>query len=101
MSNLHKERKKSGIVVIGIHTPGSKIEDTQKVMKEFDLDYPICIDTTKPPNGRGFGSMSSQYGANAIPYAFVIDQQGNVAGVLAKFSARPTSSAESSLKSIE
>ena len=80
MSDLHKEREKSGIVVIGIHTPGSRIEDIRKVMIKFDLNYPICIDTPKPPGGKGFGAMSSRYGVNAIPYAFVVDQQGNVAG---------------------
>ena len=80
MSGLHKEREKSGIVVIGIHTPGSRIEDIRKVMIKFDLNYPICIDTPKPPGGKGFGAMSSRYGVNAIPYAFVVDQQGNMAG---------------------
>ena len=80
MSDLHKERKKSGIVVIGIHTPGSKIEDIQKVMSKFDLNYPICIDTPKPPGGKGFGAMSSKYAVDGIPYSFIIDKQGNVAG---------------------
>lgn len=80
MSDLHKEREKSGIVVIGIHTPGSRIEDIRKVMIKFDLNYPICIDTPKPPGGKGFGAMSSKYAVDGIPYAFVIDEHGNVAG---------------------
>jgi thiol-disulfide isomerase/thioredoxin len=80
MSSLHKKHKETGIIVIGIHTPGSKIEDIQKVMEKYKLGYPICIDTAESPSGKGFGAISSAYGVNAIPYAFVIDQEGNIAG---------------------
>ncbi|MHC4482645.1 MAG: redoxin domain-containing protein [Planctomycetota bacterium] len=81
MSTLHKEREPTGIIVIGIHTPGSKIEDIQKVEKKYELGYPICIDT-RAPHGRkyGFGIMSSGCGEHGIPYAVVVDQEGNVAG---------------------
>lgn len=80
MSDMHKEREESGIVVIGIHTPGSKMEDIQKVMQKYKLKYPICIDAPKLLGGEGFGLFSGAYGVNAIPYAFVIDKEGNVAG---------------------
>ncbi|MHC4691089.1 MAG: redoxin domain-containing protein, partial [Planctomycetota bacterium] len=73
MAGLHKQRKKSGIVAIGLHTPGSKLEDIRKVMEQYKLDYPNCIDTPKPPDGKGFGAMSSKYGVDGIPYSFVID----------------------------
>ncbi len=79
MSSLDKNREETGIIVIGIHTPGSEITDIRKVMKEYDLNYPICIDI-RPPVGVDFwGEMYSRYGVNGIPYAFVIDQNGNVA----------------------
>jgi thiol-disulfide isomerase/thioredoxin len=80
LSNLHKKRDETGIVVIGIHTPGSKIEDIEKVMKKYDLQYPVCIDVEPPPDAMSWGEMSSQYGVNAIPYAYVIDKEGNIAG---------------------
>lgn len=80
MAGLHKQRNKSGIVAIGLHTPGSNLEDIRKVMEQYKLDYPICIDTPKPPDGKGFGAMSINYGVDGIPYSFVIDKQGNVAG---------------------
>jgi thiol-disulfide isomerase/thioredoxin len=80
LSNLHKKRDETGIVVIGIHTPGSKIEDIKKVMKKYDLQYPVCIDVEPPPDAMSWGEMSSQYGVNAIPYAYVIDKEGNIAG---------------------
>ena len=79
MSSLDKKRKETGIIVIGIHTPGSKIEDIQKVMKKCDLNYPICIDIPPPTGVGSWGEMYSQYGINGIPYAFVINQNGKVA----------------------
>jgi len=80
MSGLHKKRQETGIIVIGIHTPGSKIENIRKVMKKYELNYPICIDPPAPPSAEGFGAMSSQYGVTGIPYTFVIDREGNVTG---------------------
>ncbi len=79
MSKLHRERAESGIVVIGIHTLGSKVEDIQEMLDKCDLKYPICVDTRKETSRRGFGALSSEYGEAGIPYAVVIDQQGKVA----------------------
>ena len=79
MSSLDKNREEISIIAIGIHTPGSKIKDIQKVMKKYDLNYPICIDIRPPTGVDSWGEMYSQYGVKGIPYAFVIDQNGNVA----------------------
>ncbi len=79
MSSLDKNREETGIIVIGIHTPGSEIEDIQKVMKEYEINYPVCIDIRPPTVVDSWGEMYSQFGVNGIPYAFVIDQNGNVA----------------------
>lgn len=81
VGKLHREHDETGIVVIGVHPPGSKIEDIQKVVKKYELGYPICIDTPKPHGKKyGFGIMSSRCGEHGIPYAVVVDQEGNVAG---------------------
>jgi len=79
MSSLGNNREETGIIVIGIHTPGSEIEDIRKVMKEYDLNYPICIDIRPPAGVDSWGEMYSRYGVDGIPYAFVIDQNSNVA----------------------
>lgn len=79
MRDLHKKREETGIIVIGVHTPGSKIEDIKKHIKKYDLGYPICIDTSKPAGAKGFGMMSSEYGEDGIPYAVVINPEGEVA----------------------
>jgi thiol-disulfide isomerase/thioredoxin len=78
ISELHKKREENGITVIGIHTAGSKLEDIQKAIKKYDLRHPICIDIPKVKGENRFGLMSSEYGINQIPHAFVIDHQGNV-----------------------
>jgi thiol-disulfide isomerase/thioredoxin len=78
MSALHKNRQQTGITVIGLHTPGSRIESIRRLMKQYELDYPICIDVPPPPGVRAAGVMSGQYGVTGIPYAFVIDPNGNI-----------------------
>jgi len=77
LSRLHKKREETGIIVIGIHTPGSRLEDIRKFMKEHALGYPICIDKTS--SDEGFGTMSGKCGERGIPYAVLVDQQGNIA----------------------
>ena len=77
-AELHKE-KESGIVIIGVHNPGSEVAAIEKVMKEFDMQYPICIDVAEPNGPATWGTMSSAYGVNAIPHAFLIDREGKVA----------------------
>ena len=78
ISELHKRREDNGITVIGIHTAGDKLADIQKTIKKYNLKHPICIDIPKVKGDKSFGVMSSEYGVNKIPHAFVIDQQGNV-----------------------
>jgi thiol-disulfide isomerase/thioredoxin len=80
MSDLFKKRNESKITVIGIHTPGSEPNNIAKVIKQYELNYPICIDTPAPSSGKSWGWLSSIYGVNGIPYAYVIDQNGIVAG---------------------
>jgi len=77
ISRLHKEREDTGITVIGIHTAGSRLEDIRKFVKEHALDYPICVDKTS--SDKAFSSMSAKCAERGIPYAVLIDQQGNIA----------------------
>ena len=80
MRVFHEERKRSGFFVIGIHTPGSSIEAINKVIEEYDLRYPICIDQPAPKRARAFGEMSNAYTVTLLPYAYVIDKEGKIAG---------------------
>jgi thiol-disulfide isomerase/thioredoxin len=80
MVEMHQKREESKIVVIGIHTPGSDQNDIGKIMKKYAINYPICIDVAVPSGGKSWGAMSSNYGVRGIPYAYVVDQNGIVAG---------------------
>jgi len=80
MAEAHENKEESGIAVIGIHTPGSKLADVEAAIEAFHLKYPICIDSAAPGGPASWGKMSAWYSVDALPHAFVIDQQGNVAG---------------------
>ena len=80
LAEMHGKRDKSGIYVIGIHTPGSKEASIQKVLDDFDMQYPICIDVKAPKGERAWGLLYSQYRVYGIPHAFVVDHNGLIAG---------------------
>ena len=88
--DIHKERQTTGIVIIGIHTAGSSLESVQKLMKEFDITYPVCIDTPPPQGEVSFGKFFGQLGVSAIPNSIVVDQgqkvvaHGDLPSTLAK-----------------
>lgn len=72
------ESPKGGILIIGIHPPGSKLEAIQKVMKEFGMQYPTCIDTARSKSAMTWGLLYSQFGVMGIPHAFLVDSTGKV-----------------------
>lgn len=80
MSELHQQRETTGITVLGIHTPGSEMEEIEKVTKLFDLRYPICIDLPRATDDAGWGRLFEQYKILGIPHAFVVDREGRIAG---------------------
>ena len=79
MVQLHRSRRESGIVVIGIHTPGSSPETIGQVMKEFEITYPVFVDVPAPEGIRSWGLLYSDFGVTAIPHAFLVDAEGRVA----------------------
>ena len=62
---------------IGVHTAGSNREDVESLVKELDLGYPICIDTTTE-EGRDWGTLFTRFGVGQLPHTFVIDKTGKV-----------------------
>ncbi len=77
--DLHKRAEDTGITIVAIHPAGSERSAIDKELKEFDLTYPVCIDSADP-KGRAWGLMYGEYHIHYIPYAFVVDRQGNIAG---------------------
>jgi len=78
--------------VIGVHAPGSDPAAIRKVLKEFELEYPICIDVPAPEGGMTWGALYDAYGVNRIPHAVVIDGQGKItaAGALGDVMTKAT-----------
>jgi RNA polymerase sigma factor (sigma-70 family) len=75
---IHKNRQDTGVLVIGIHPPGSEIGKIQKIMRAFQITYPVYIDLSPPKDADAWGLMYSQFGVRAIPDAFLIDRRGKV-----------------------
>ena len=76
MAALHKDREKLPFAVIGVHPPGSDPKSVDELIKEFGLNYPICVDV---PHGEGWGELFAAYAVKAIPHAVVVDADGKVA----------------------
>jgi thiol-disulfide isomerase/thioredoxin len=78
LAELHKKQGKD-ILIIGVHPPGSELSAIEKMMKEFELAYPICIDVAAPGGATAWGSLFHAYGVDRIPHSIVIDKQGRIA----------------------
>jgi thiol-disulfide isomerase/thioredoxin len=77
-ADIHKQREASGVMIIGVHPPGSEIKDIQTIMDEFKLMYPVCIDDPPANNAIGFGAFGDQLGIGGIPDSVLVDQSGKV-----------------------
>jgi thiol-disulfide isomerase/thioredoxin len=78
LSLLHDAREANGLTVIGVHPPGSPPEAVKKVMDEFHLGYPICIDIPPREGLRAWGDLFGQFAVQAIPHAVAVDGQGTI-----------------------
>ena len=57
LRDLNDAREANGLTVIGVHPPGSPPEAIKKVIDEFHLDYPTCVDVP-PEKGVKAGAIS-------------------------------------------
>ncbi len=74
------KKRANDIMVIGIHPPGSPEAAIRKVMKDFDLQYPTCIDLPAGPGATSWGPLFDRYGVRGIPHAVLLDRNGTVVG---------------------
>lgn len=75
LAELYKGRKQNGVTMIAIHPAGSATRAIEKVLKEFSLEYPVCVDTA---SSEAWGTLYGQYHIDRIPYTFVLDREGKV-----------------------
>ena len=66
------------MTVVGVHPPGSAPEAIKKVMEEFHLGYPICLDIPPREGVRAWGDLFGQFAVRAIPHAVAVDGQGTI-----------------------
>jgi RNA polymerase sigma factor (sigma-70 family) len=74
--DLH-EHGKDGVMVIGVHAPGTPADDVRKWVKEHGVTFPVCIDTPVG-NGPWEGTLFNAYHVMDVPNAYVIDRAGRV-----------------------
>jgi peroxiredoxin len=77
LAESYESLKGAGVVVIGVHTAGSKPEDVAKLAQDEELGFPICIDTP-PTEGRAWGTLFGRFAVHQIPCSYVIDKTGKV-----------------------
>lgn len=66
---FYKENKNKGVEIIGIAVSSRK-ETVKKIIKEFKINYPVCLGDEK---------VQSDYGGiRAVPTTFIIDKEGNI-----------------------
>jgi hypothetical protein len=65
--------------VIGVHVPGSSLEEIRKAAKELAIGYPVCIDVPGSRSFSSWGALHEAHGVDHVPHVVVIDRQGKVA----------------------
>ncbi len=78
LSLLHDGREANGFTVVGVHPPGSAPEAVKKVLDEFHLGYPICVDVPPGEGVRAWGDLFGQFAVLAIPHAVAVDGRGTI-----------------------
>jgi len=80
LSKAHRKREQTGVAIVGILVPGTKPEAIKKMLDEYELDYPICVDVPPTQATESWGIFFEHYHVQRIPQAFVVDADGVVAG---------------------
>jgi thiol-disulfide isomerase/thioredoxin len=76
LRDMNSARAANGLTVIGIHPPGSPREAIKKVIDEFHLDYPTCVDVPPGMGVNAWGDLFGRLAIQAIPHAVAVDGKG-------------------------
>jgi hypothetical protein len=77
---LHAKREENGITIIGIHPAGANRGAIDKLLKDFKMEYPVCVDVKMDEDVHAWGEMYGAYHVDYIPYSVVVDGAGIVRG---------------------
>ena len=79
LADLHNS-KENDLTIIGVHSPGSEIAQIEKVMKEYEMNNPTCIDVAQPGGPATWGTLMMEgYRAQGMPHAVLVDRDGKIA----------------------
>jgi thiol-disulfide isomerase/thioredoxin len=78
LERLHEAREANGLTVIGVHPPGSTPEAIRKVIDEFHLAYPTCVDVPPRNGADAWGDLFDRFAVRAIPHAVAVDGAGTI-----------------------
>ena len=78
LRDLNEGRATNGLTVIGVHPPGSPREAIKKVIDEFHLDYPTCVDVAPGHGVKAWGDLFGRFAVQAIPHAVAVDGKGTI-----------------------
>ncbi len=80
LAAAYSKREQTGIAIMGLHPPGSRREAIEKMLRDYEINYPIFIDIPPGDSAKTWGLLFDRYHVQAIPHAFVVDQNGRIAG---------------------
>jgi thiol-disulfide isomerase/thioredoxin len=78
LRDLNEGRAANGLTVIGVHPPGSPREAINKLIDEFHLDYPTCVDVPPGKGIKAWGDLFGRFAVQAIPHAVAVDGKGTI-----------------------
>jgi thiol-disulfide isomerase/thioredoxin len=78
LGGLQQGRDASGPTIIGVHPPGSDPAAIKKMMDEFHLDYPTCIDVPPREGVNAWGDLFGRFAVQALPHAVAVDGKGTI-----------------------
>lgn len=78
LEQIHRDRSTNGLIVVGIHPPGSEMNQIKEVIDEFHLEYPICIDVDPAEGVAAWGDLFGKFAIASIPHAVAVDSDGIV-----------------------
>jgi hypothetical protein len=78
LNQLHRDRAKSGLTVVGVHPPGSEPAEIEKVIGALHLDFPVCVDVPAPEGANAWGDLFGGFAVRSIPHAAVVNREGTI-----------------------
>jgi peroxiredoxin len=78
LNDLHRDRAKDGLAVVGVHPPGSDLVEIASAIDALKLDFPTCVDVPGAAGANAWGELSGRLAVRSVPHAVVVDGEGKI-----------------------